>query len=347
MQVTNIIHALPVVLCLATPRHAIAQEPSKTRYRIASDNAWFYQDVNGRRVARLARGAVVTGGTARGDWQQVTLDGWIFATSVGKSDRPDFDLLVTRAPNENLRTAPAGPLLAELAQGFGLKRVAAGADSGRWVHVTRDGWVQQTAITQVPAVIATRTVDSTSTDTTQARVTPGQAVDSSRAQPVHMTTLYRAPDGPEAGTIAAETPLRVLTRNGEWTRVQFEGWIKGGELQAAPSGVQVGVTAAELRAEPQRYVGQMLRWRLEFIAVQKADDLRPDIPGGATYLLARGPLPERGFVYVIVPEAKLASVHSLTPLVTLQIIARVKSGRSRYLGNPVVELITLEEGASP
>ena len=29
------------------------------------------------------------------------------------------------------------------------------------------------------------------------------------------------------------------------------------------------------------------------------------------------------------------------------VTARVKSGRSRYLGNPVVELITLEEGASP
>jgi len=37
------------------------------------------------------------------------------------------------------------------------------------------------------------------------------------------------------------------------------------------------VSAAELRAEPQRYAGQVLRWTLQYIAVQKADDLRPDI----------------------------------------------------------------------
>src|SRR6266851_4292780 len=68
-------------------------------------------------------------------WMQVLLEGWIFSTSVGPSDRPDFDLLVNRSPNENLRAAPAGPLVAELSQGFGLKR-ASPDSSGRWVHVT-------------------------------------------------------------------------------------------------------------------------------------------------------------------------------------------------------------------
>jgi hypothetical protein len=269
---------------------------------------------------------------------------------VGRSDRPDFDLLVTRAPNENLRAAPAGPLVAELAQGFGLKRSVPDS-AGRWVHVMREGWVQRSALAPIADVVATRTVDSSSTDTAQGGLTPGPrpavAVDSSRAQPVRMTTLFRAPDGPETGTLAADTPLRVLSRNGDWTRVQFEGWVKGDELQAAPAGVLVGVTAAELRAEPQRYAGQVVRWNLEFIAIQKADDLRPDIPGGSTYVLARGPLPERGFVYVIVPDIKLPAFRALTPLVTMQITARVRNGRSRYLGNPVVELISLEGGVSP
>jgi hypothetical protein len=164
---------------------------------------------------------------------------------------------------------------------------------------------------------------------------------------VRITTLYRAPDGPEAGTLTADTPVRVLSRNGEWTRVQFEGWVKGGDLQAAPAGVQVGVTAAELRAEPQRYAGQVLRWNLEFIAIQKADELRPDIPSGASYVLARGPLPERGFVYVVVPDTKLPAFRALTPLVTMTITARVRNGRSRYLGNPVVDLISLEGGVTP
>jgi hypothetical protein len=350
MQVSQIIPALLAALSLVPPEAADAQ--ARTRYRVNADNAWFYQDVAGRRVARLAPGAIVTtSGATRNDWMQVTLDGWIFSTSVGRSDRPDFDLLVTRSPNENLRAAPAGPLVAELAQGFGLKRVP-GDSGGRWVHVTRDGWVQRTALTPIADVVATRTVDSSDADTPQGGLTPAlragdSTVDSTRAQPMRMTTLYRAPDGPEAGTLAAEIPLRVLSRNGEWTRVQLEGWVKGGELQAAPAGVLVGVTAAELRAEPQRYAGQVVRWRLEFIAIQKADDLRPDIPSGSSYVLARGPLPERGFVYVIVPDIKLPAFRALTPLVTMQITARVRNGRSRYLGNPVVELISLEGGATP
>ena len=337
-------------MCLATPHRAAAQ----TRYRISADNAWFHQEPGGRRLARFARGAVVAGGATRDDWMQVTLDGWIFATSVGASPRPDFDLLVTRAPNENLRATAGGTIVAALAQGFGLKRV--GQDSappGRWAHVTREGWVQRASLTPVADVVATRTAgtaeDTADTAAAQGGLTPGRRPgtdttrpDSTRAQPVRMTTLYRAPDGAEAGTVAAETPLRVVGRSGEWARVQFEGWVKGGDLQAAPSGVLVGVTAAELRAEPQRYVGQVVRWRLEFIAVQKADDLRPDIPNGATYVLARGPLPERGFVYAIVPDSKLAAVRALSPLVTMQITARVRSARSRYLGNPVVDLISLE-----
>ena len=350
MQVSQITPVLLALLGLATPQVAASQ--GGNRYRVNVDNAWFHQDVAGRRIARLARGAVLTGGATRNDWIQVMLDGWIFATSVGRSDRPDFDLLVTRAPNENLRAAPAGPLVAELSQGFGLKR-APPDSSGRWVHVVREGWVQRSALAPTADIVSTRTVDTSQPSDSQGVLAPGPSpqaptpIDSTRAQPVRITTLYRAPDGPEAGTVTTDTPLRVLSRNGEWTRVQFEGWVKGGDLQAAPAGVQVGVTAAELRAEPQRYVGQVLRWNLEFIAIQKADDLRPDIPSGASYVLARGPLPERGFVYVVVPDTKLPAFRALTPLVTMTITARVRNGRSRYLGNPVVDLIALEGGVTP
>ena len=345
MQVSQIVRALPVVLCLAAPPPVAAQG----RYRVTNDGESFYLEPSGRRLARLARGAIVGGGVTRGDWMQVTIEGWIFATSVGPSPRPEFDLVVTKAPDENLRSSAGGALVAKLAEGFGLKKV--GQDD-RWVHVTRDGWVQTTALAILPDVIATRTVTASDTVSSEGGLTPGRrpGVDSTptvpaRQQPARPTTLYRAPDGPEAGTVTAETPLRVLGRTGEWARVQIEAWVKATDVQAAPPGVQVGVSAAELRAEPQRYFGQVLRWTLQYIAVQKADDLRPDIPAGATYVLARGPLPERGFVYVIVPDGKLASIQALAPLATIQVTARVRQGRSRFLGNPVVELISLE--ASP
>ncbi|MGH7529437.1 MAG: hypothetical protein ACREMN_03560, partial [Gemmatimonadales bacterium] len=175
---------------------------------------------------------------------------------------------------------------------------------------------------------------------------PSPAAAPGRAQPTKPTTLYRAPDGPEAGTLSADTPLRVLSRTGEWARVQLEGWVKADELRASSAGgALVGVSAAELRTDPERFEGQVLRWRLEFIALQKADELRPDIPPGASYVLARGPLPERGFVYLIVPEAKLEAVRALTPLAAMVVTVRVRTGRSRYLGNPVVELIALEGAA--
>src|SRR5213083_3336567 len=165
MQVSQIVRALLVVASLATPGPATSQVAS--RYRVSADNAWFYQDVAGRRIARLARGAVLAGGATRNDWMQVTLEGWIFATSVGRSDRPDFDLLVTRAPNENLRAAPAGPLVAELAQGFGLKR-ASPDSTGRWVHVTRIGWVQRSALAPIADIVATRTADTSQASDSQA-----------------------------------------------------------------------------------------------------------------------------------------------------------------------------------
>src|SRR2546425_1152738 len=258
MQFSHALRALPVVCSLAPALPAPSPDTTgqaAARYRVATDGEWFYQEVTGKRLARLARGAVVTGGDTKGEWIGVTLDGWIFGTSVGVTPRAGFDLAVTRAPEENLRAAPGGAIVAKLAEG----------------------------------VLPTK-----------------------------------------------------LGEDWPWVRVQFEGWVKTSDLESAPPGVLVGVSAAELRAEPQRFAGQTLRWTLQFIAVQQADELRPEMPKGAIYFLARGPLPERGFVYVIVPEGKRALVEGLAPLATIQVTARVRAGRSRFLGNPVLDLLSLE-----
>src|SRR5256886_5435271 len=108
------LRALPVVLGLVAPLPLAAQ----ARYRVTTDGAWFCQEPGGKRLARLARGAVLMGGEAQGDWQGVMLEGWIFATSVGPTPRAGYDLTVTRAPEENLRSAPAGALIGKLPQGF-------------------------------------------------------------------------------------------------------------------------------------------------------------------------------------------------------------------------------------
>ena len=346
MQCSQVLRALPVVVCLAprvVPGGALG---AQGRFRVTSESEWLYQQPEGKRLAQIADGAELAGGEARGDWQAVTLDGWIFAPSVGATARAGADLAVTRAPEENLRTAPSGTLVAKLPQGFLLSKVG---DDHRWVHVQRIGWMKRAALEPVAAVAATG--PGTVTPGPRPGVTPPRsdpvAIDTSRAQPARRTTLYRAPEGPEAGTVGQSTPLRVVSRSGDWTRVQLEGWVKTADLATAVPGVLVGVTAAELRADPDRYVGQSLRWTLQYIAIQQADELRPEIPAGRMYLLTRGPLPERGFVYVVVPESKQSLVASLTPLSVIQLTARVRAGRSHYLGNPVVDLLSLEVQPQP
>jgi hypothetical protein len=348
MQCSRAICLLPVVLCLAAPPPGVA---AQQRWRVTNDGAWFYQTAGGKRLARLARGAILNG-AVRDSWVAVTMEGWIFASSVGPADRDGYNLTVTRAPEENLRSAPAGALVAKLTQGFLLNRVDT---SGTWVRITRQGFVSRDDLDSLGDVAQGGSPPGARpgvTDTTKGGPTPGRRTgdstpdttptDPTRALPTRRTTVYRAPDGPALGALAPETPLRIISRSGEWSRVQFEGWVKSADLQPAPAGVLVGVSAAELRADPQRYVGQVLKWTVQYVAIETADDLRPDIPDGTTYVLARGPLPERGFVYIIIPEGRKADIAALTPLATIGVTVRVRVGRSRYIGNPVVDLLALE-----
>src|SRR5438270_3945582 len=172
MQFSRALRALPVVFWLG-PAAPDASLAAQARYRITTDGAWFFQEAGGKRLARLARGAQVAGGDARGDWLAVTLEGWIFATSVGPTPRAGFDLAVTRTPEENLRSAPAGALVGKLPQGFVLTKVN-GGDTDRWVHVTRAGWVQMGDVEAVAQVASVRIAGADS-DSAGARLTPGRS----------------------------------------------------------------------------------------------------------------------------------------------------------------------------
>jgi hypothetical protein len=212
-------------VCLVPASPAAAQ----ARYRVTSDGAWFYQEAGGKRLARLARGSLLTGGAGESGWVGATLEGWIFATSVGTTTRAGFDLAVTRAPDENLRSAPAGALVAKLPQGFLLTKVTDGS-TGRWIHVTRSGWLEQDAVEPLAPVASAPRAASADSDSSVARRGAGRRsappsgnapdtappssapVDPSRLESARRTVLYRAPDGPLAGTLAPAAPLRVLGR---------------------------------------------------------------------------------------------------------------------------------------
>jgi hypothetical protein len=121
--------------------------------------------------------------------------------------------------------------------------------------------------------------------------------------------------------------------------VQVEGWVRDGDLEEGSAGTLTGITAAEVRSDPARYVGRTVEWRLQVIAVQTADELRTEMPRGQNYLLTRGPLPEPGFVYVIVSEGQAAEFRALPALQELTLRVVIRAPRTKYLTTPVVEYV--------
>ena len=139
------------------------------------------------------------------------------------------------------------------------------------------------------------------------------------------TSLSSQPGG--SPVVSVETPLRaeVVERRNGWTHVRLELWVKDAALgdSLAPG----GITGADLRAQPDRYVGQTVDWTLQSLGMAEADELRPEMPMGQTYLLARGPLPETGFVYLMVPADQVETFKALPPLTRIR-RARHDPGRS-------------------
>jgi hypothetical protein len=299
-----------------------------------------HRDPAGPPLVSLPAGAAVEAGKADGDWREVTVEGWIYRPSTSPTKREGFDLVVTSDEGENLRRAPNGPIVGRAREGTLLERVG---EKGKWFRVRRDGWVPRKA---VPATKVERPAQGRAQP---ARAGPAATAPAAAAQPpssiegiemIREAGLSRMPDSAPVATLPAGTPARVLGRSGEWVRVQVEGWVRESDVKPAEAGVLAGITAAEVHASPDRFVGQTLDWRLQVIAVQVADELRPEMPSGQPYLLTRGPLPEPGFVYVTIPPERIAEFRALPPLHEMVMRVNLKAARTRYLATPVAALVS-------
>lgn len=309
-------------------------------------------------LARIPGSVTLTLGATRRGWREVVLDGWV-ATALLRSDRRNgFDLSVS-GDDVRLRAAPDGAVIAHMQEGMLLDRVGS---RGRWTHVRRKAWVRSDALRRPagksterpaeadpPARAARDTADATAAyaPMQQAAASPAAAPPtaerpgSERMEMARATPLSTVPDGPAAGNLAQGAGVTVVGRAGEWARVQVEGWVRASELTPTTGGPLVGVTAAEVRANPERYVGETVEWRLQYVSTAVADELRPEMPPGQPYVLARGPLPEPGFVYLMVTPEELARIRSLPALTELTVRALVRASRTRFLATPVLELRTL------
>lgn len=317
---------------------------AQTRYRVVRNENFRQQPgPDARLLGTVLEGTELLGERSEGGWTEVVLEGFIWAASVGRTERDGFDLVVTASGGENLRASPNGRVLARLATGFLLQELGR---EGPWVRVRRKGWMWSRSLESVQ-------VQAESPPRVRAReqtraAEPERAASGGDSQPdlergvtLGRVELRSVPDGASIGTLEEGASVRVLARSGEWVRVSTEGWIRETDIRPAAGGVLVGVTAAEVRSNPAAFEGKLVQWTVQYIAVQTADELRREIPAGQRYMLARGPLPEAGFVYVILTPEQVAELERLRPLAELVIIARVKVARSQFLGNPVLELVDL------
>ena|GEM_PF-260026 len=154
------------------------------------------------------------------------------------------------------------------------------------------------------------------------------------------TQLRSGPSGNGLFSLPAGTVVTPLVSEGSWTRIRVEGWVSTAELAALDARSSAGISAADLRADPEGMKGRIVRWTVENLSYQLGDGLRREL-NGEPYLLARGPGTERAILYLAVPDSLVERARALAPLSTINITARVRSGRSQPGGVPILDLVEL------
>ncbi len=153
--------------------------------------------------------------------------------------------------------------------------------------------------------------------------------------------MRTAPGGDVLASLPGGVPINALARENGWVRVRVEGWLPDSAVDAAGTRSAGALSAADLRANSAAYVGRLVRWSVEVLAFQTADELRRGLTPGERYLLARGPGDERAVLYLALPDSLVSRAQALPPLAEISITARVRNGRSEPAGVPILELLDL------
>ena len=303
----------------------------------------------GNRLATVLEGAVLARAGERGRWSEVTLEGWIWKPSISSDNRDGFDLVVSKPGGENLRERAdaSSRRVAILERGMLLDSLES---RGNWVRVRRTAWIWSESVTETTA--------GTGTSPAAESAPMAQPRDSEGGEPAAAPAGAVLPDrllidegpvlllvSPEGDTVAVLSPgadLAVLDRRGDWARVRLEGWIwEPSTLPADSAAASDSLSASDLRANPTQYVGRRVRWSVQFVSLERAEAVRTDFYEGEPFILARPEDRSQGFVYIAVPPELLPRVEELRPLQQIEVLGRVRTGRSALMGVPILDLLAV------
>jgi hypothetical protein len=275
-----------------------------------------------RSLASLDAGTNVTvaSGSAPTGWVRVARVGWVLKTSLDRAT----------TPNLARSTAPAHKNASADKPETSAKKASAGEVASS--SPTKAAAVSAPKVSAVPPPVrapATKSVAAT------------RPLSDSTLMPTANIALRAAPDARPLATVAQGTSLVPLARDRGWVRVRLEGWVPERDVAPADTTVRMGVSAADLRADPVGTRGKVVRWSVQILAKQKADALRRDLAADETYLLARGPYEENSLLYLVVPPSLLVMAKSLPELSQAMITARVRTGKSDLVGVPILDLLTI------
>jgi hypothetical protein len=283
-------------------------------------------------LGRVLPGVALPVLSVEDQWVQVNLEGWMWTRSLQVTDLLGFDLVVSVAPQENLRTAASGEIMARLVDGTLLDRVESVPG---WTRVRRAVWVwaesvEVTGDTSIPPSIQP---GAPPTEEGEDRWWRGEAGE---------TPLLSGPDGDTLALARSGTDLRVLAREGNRIRVRLEGWSwapEGGNAGAAASQGPSELTPAQASQDPEGSRGMTVTWELQFVSLERAEKIRTDFYEGEPFLLARTGVGDSQFVYIAVPPDRLGEVEGLIPLERIRVVGRIRTGAAALTGNPILDLL--------
>jgi hypothetical protein len=308
----------------------------------------FRREPNGVVLGRLSAGAPLLVLERSGNWLQADVEGWVWLSSLQRSEG-EFDLVVSVAGGENLRSGPRGSVVGRLEEGTLLEEL--GREPG-WAQVRRRAWIWSASVEAAAAPATSVATPPTAAGTSPAagREVAGAAPPARRPEGFATVGPGGAPilTSPDGDTLAHARPtsdLQIVAREGNWARVRLEGWVwmpAGAAAGPAGSETPAALVPEDLSREPATHVGRVVAWALQFISLERAEEIRTDFRQGEPFLLTRFGGPEGPFVYVAVPQERLTEVQGLVPLERISVTARVRTGASSFTGAPIVDLVSLE-----